>query len=886
MYFKLRRGRLRGFSLAVLLLMTLISAAKSAEFRGKVVDHKSGEPLPGATIFLKEHQLTVVSGADGAFELQTQAGSYTLLVSLPGFSTAKLTVNIDGELAKEQKIELKEGIPEFGETMVVLGSRAKRTAIETPVPVDVIQTEALEQAGFTEVSQALQFLAPSFNASKQVINDGSDHVDPATLRGLNPDQVLVLLNGKRRHTSAMVHVFDTVGRGSVGVDLNAIPASAIERVEILRDGAAAQYGSDAIAGVMNLVLKSHPQGLSFSASGGSYQKGDGETLKLDVNYGMKIGERGSLNLTGEFRDRNATNRAGLDPRQQYPLLENGSLDPRELTFDRKNHRFGQSNYLSSSFFANLTMPFGEANEFYATLGTTFRDGDGGGFYRRALDERNIPEVYPDGFLPEIHPTLRDSSILVGVKNTIGAWNTDLSLTHGGNSFKFNVENSLNTSMGAVATPTQFYAGKVRFEQTTVNLDAFRYFDSGLSLAFGAEFRVDAFEQEAGEEASYLDGGVPDQYGDRASPGAQVFPGYLPSNEVDEDRNSFAVYGDLEWDLNERFLFGVAARFEDYSDFGNTFNGKVASRYEFTDEFAIRGAASTGFRAPSMQQIFFSTISTDFLNVDGVLQPFEVGTFRNNSELAQSFGIPELKEETSVNYSAGLTFQPNEHLSVTADFYQIDIEDRIVLTGTFRDSSSEEIAQILNSLDVSGAQFFVNAIDTKTQGFEFVTAFNHDAGEARIHWSAAFSYNDTGIEGEVQTPGVLAGLGNDLFDRSQQIHLKRIQPRDQANISMNYKRDALSFLFRATRFGSTLASADPTDPSIDEEYGAKVISDVDFSLSLSDHINVSVGGNNVFDVLPDKASEANNFLGIFPYSIVTSPFGFNGAYFYSRLSMKF
>jgi iron complex outermembrane receptor protein len=482
----------------------------------------------------------------------------------------------------------------------------------------------------------------------------------------------------------------------------------------------------------------------------------------------------------------------------------------------------------------------------------------------------------------------DLSLTAGVRKTLGAWSMDVSLVTGENSFEFLISNSANTSLGP-NSPTSADAGTLSFGQTTFNLDFFTSADWGLEnpvhVALGAEVRQDSYEIEAGEPASYIDGGFTDQFGGRAPAGIQVFPGFRPSNEVDEDRENVGLYGELELLFGEDLLVDVAARFEDYSDFGNNLSGKVAARYQVNDGFALRASASTGFRAPSLHQANFNNTSTQFVLVGGELVPLEVGTFRNDSPVTQALGVPELQEETSVSYSVGFTARPFSNLSITADVFRIDIEDRIVISGLFQ-ASNPAIAPLLAPFGVNAAQFFTNAIDTETEGVDVVVAYRKSLGKDRtLSLTGAANWNETQVVGEVDTPAPLAGLGETLFDRRERAFVERGQPRELYNLSARYSHGPFSALVRLNKFGAVLTVEAPNDPSIDQVFTGKWLTDLDLSYRFANGVRLSVGANNIFDTLPDRNRDEISFNGIFPFPRRTAPFGFNGGSFYSRLSLE-
>ncbi len=895
-----RRGGLAVLWLAALALTLAPAALAQGDgvITGQVKNADTGQGIAGATVLVVETGADATTNAAGSYTLEARAGRYLLLAAAGGFNTVEQPVTVEAGGTTTADFDLNPTLSQFGEELVVLGSRASRTAIKTPVPVDVLRTEDLVDTGQSETSRMIQFLAPSFNFSTSTISDGTDIVRPSTLRGLGPDQTLVLINGKRRHNSALVHVNGSIGRGTAGVDLNAIPAAAIQRIEVLRDGAAAQYGSDAIAGVINIVLKSGTDKTAIDLAAGQHYEEDGELLQGSINHGWRILERGYFNVTAEYRDRGFTNRAGLDPRRIYnfleqefgqPALSDGTPDPREQTYDRLNHRYGDAESENLYLFFNSEVPVGDDAELYFFGGVADRDGESAGFNRLPSQSRTNIILHPDGHLPRINTEVDDLSFSAGYRRRLANnWSFDAGVVTGGNEFNFFISNSANTSLGA-ASPTSADAGTLSFSQTTATLDFYGTIGAGsrpINAAFGLEWREDNYEIEAGDVASWVDGGVPDQFGGRAPAGIQVFPGFRPSNEVDESRDNVALYGDLEFNLSDQFLLGLAARFEDYSDFGNTVDGKITGRYEVNDRFALRGSASTGFRAPSLHQSNFNNISTQFVDVGGVITPLEVGTFRVSSPVARALGAQPLEEETSTSFSVGFTARPRPGLLITADAYSIDIDDRIVISGRFA-ASNPQIAPLLAPFGVNAAQFFTNAIDTETEGLDVVVAWSRPlANNATFSATAAANWTNTDVVGPVRTPPQLAGLGEDLFDIIERTYLEQAQPHQHYILSAKYTRAPFAVLARANYFGKVASTESNTDPTALQVFSAKTIVDLDFSYKFTDNVRWHVGANNVFDEYPDEQIARNDFNGIFVYPRRTAPFGFNGGYYYTRLSLEF
>jgi iron complex outermembrane recepter protein len=863
----------------LVLLVLAVPVAAQSVITGKVM-LSDGSPLPGVTVCIDGTSICTVTDADGNYRIEVPAGSSSvrLNASLQGFRTGTAVINAGATHDFTLNVA-------FGQEITV-GSRAIGAEQEKAVPVDVIPQEAIESVASTETNQIIQKISPSFNFPRPTITDGTDTVRPATLRGLGPDQLLVMVNGKRRHASALVNANNSVGRGSSGVDLNAIPASAIESIEILRDGASAQYGSDAIAGVINLVLKSEAQPLEVSAKYGMTTHGDGQTLDTSLSGGWNIG-RGALFATAEYRNRYETNRAAADPRDQIVTGDAGIN-----AVAQPNHHWGDSYMRDVMVFSNLNLPLTDDGKqiVYAFGGFSNRHGSHGGFFRRALQAQNHPQIYPQGFLPLIEPRVIDASLNGGVRGEWNTWFYDASSGHGRNDFEFHVKDSLNTSLGPNVPPNQtnFYAGTLGDDLTTVNLDLSKQYKVGLAgplnVAVGAEYRNEGYSIEAGEPNSYIDGGFPDQFGNRAPAGAQVFPGFRPSNEVDVSRNSKAVYVDLEGDVLANLRVGVAGRFEDFSDFGNTTTGKLTARYSWREQLIFRSAISTGFRAPSLNQSYFSAVSTNFLRdpATGQLAPFEVGTYPVNSPIAQALGAQPLDAETSKNFSAGVVWQPLKSLEITADFFRIDIEDRIVFSGNF---TGAQVLPLIQPFGVTGARFFTNAIDTETRGFDLVVNHQLSLGNnGSLDLSGAYSNNKTKIVGTVETPPQLAGLSEVLFDRIERRRVECGQPRDNVRLQARWARDNWDVTARQNRYGSFCSFT--LLPRDDQSYNAKWLSDLEAAYDWRQY-RFSAGIENIFDAMPDEnfpGTPQGNF-GIFPYPS-HSPFGMNGRFVYTRIMYTF
>lgn len=930
--------------LMLLLFFACCSFANAQKkITGRVTDAVAGTPLEGATVSAKGTAVATQTDASGKFSISMPSNATVLVVSYVGYEQKEITVTAAGSdlaIALEKNTTLNE--------VVVLGSRnLSRTRVQTPAPVDIIPiAQFVNQVGQVDLNQLLTYIAPSFQSSRQTVADGTDHIDPAQVRGLGSDQVLVLINGKRRHQSALVNVNGTVNRGQVGTDLGSIPATAIERVEVLRDGAAAQYGSDAIAGVINIVLKKNTNGLSGNISYGSnfssYPKNwaqnkltgkdpnektsvtDGANFQASINYGASFKGKGFINVNAEFIQRGESNRTGTYTGQIYPLVAGNNRDDsimsaRGLNRNTFDMRIGNSRIVGGSLFINSQVDLGKSWKLNMFGGHSKKGGEAAGFYRYpnsvfsgagATYRNQAMALFPAGFLPLINSNIRDYSFSIGAVGKLGKWDASFSNTFGSNVFGYKVSNSINYTQFAVSgTPqSEFNAGTIRFVQNTMNADFTRKFDvlSGFNFAYGAEFRTDQYAQRAGEEASYKNYNT----ASGAAAGAQVFAGFTPPYAGNFNRNSVALYTDLELDVTKSFLITGALRFENYSDFGSTLNYKIASRLNIVKGLTIRAATSTGFRAPSMQQRFYAKTNTLFISTPGGLQPVESGTFPNGSKPAQILGIPELKQETSVNYSAGITATPIKGLEITLDGYIINIDDRIVLTNNFNGGNNAALQTELNNAGASVANFFTNAIDTRSKGVEAVVNYSFNLGrEHKFRITAAYTYIDNKVvKGADGKPVIKASptlvnsgqLGN-YFNREDQSRIEVASPRSKGSFMLSYRYKKFGTLLRFASFGKvTYLDPDPggiinTPGSwpinaftgqrewVDQEFAAKVITDISFTYNIHKNYSLTVGANNLLDVYQDIHKHSNNMsLGRFIYSRRVQQMGFNGRFLFARL----
>jgi len=907
---------------AVLLLVGVAdtSVAQVGSVRGRVID-STGAPLAGALLAVDRTAVRAQASSSGAYVLLgVPAGVRTIRAQVIGFAPLSVEVTVRANETITQDITLRRSAVQLAAVDVVVGSRAShKAADEIAVPVDIIPAEVIAQQGTSELSAILQNVSPSVNFPRQSVTDADDIVRPFTMRGLSPDHTLVLVNGLRRHRSALVHTFAFgMPAGSTGVDLNAMPASAIGRMEVLRDGAAAQYGSDAIAGVVNLVIKDGEFAPFLNADVGQYLTkdfpSDGETFNINGGWGRRLG-RGSLGLFAEYRNRQPTNRAWPEAADQIVegdadvVDENGNIIEKNNPVDQPNHHLGDGLANDLLTFVNLRLPVSPSgtSELYGFGGYTHRVGTGNGFYRQGLSDRNWPQIYPQGFLPEFKPTVIDWSAAVGFRGGARGWNYDVSASYGRDEFDYDLRNTLNASLGpcldtpcapgldgilgtaddpGIPNATRFFAGGLRADELGVSAHVARPFDAGLrnplNVAFGATFRRESFSLVAGERGSWIQGGHPNQYGDPAPPGSQVFSGFLPSTEADESRNNAGAFVDLETDVTRQLLVNAAARFEDYSDFGSKLSAKLAVRYQPATELVLRGALNTGFRAPSLAQSFYGSRITNFRldPTTGRQVPFEVGIFPVDDEVARALGARPLKAETSVNYSGGFAWSPTDDVNLTLDGYVIELKDRILLTG-FLGGEAIEAILAARGLPITSAQYFTNIIDTRTKGVDFTANYRIVVGAvSSLTLSTGVNYTTNRISDQRPLPPELAGTGAELVDMFARIQIEKERPDWRGTLTADYTRGQMNVLARGSYFGKFF-SAPGLCETCEQEFGGKMLVDLEAGRRFGS-MRLAIGARNLFDTFPDQNTLDNGY-GIFPWA-GASPFGYNGRFVYTRVEL--
>jgi iron complex outermembrane receptor protein len=844
--------------------------------RGIVLSSEN-TPLSGATLQETASLEGTTTNKDGTFEFEMLYKN-NVTISFIGHrsKTLQLSPNIFHTIILLSGEELDE--------VQLLGSRNKnRVANDTPVAIDFIDIEkTASKSSQVEINQFLQYAIPSFNATKQSGADGADHIDPATIRGLGPDQTLVLINGKRRHQTSLINLYGTRGRGNSGTDLNTIPISAIKRIELLRDGASAQYGSDAIAGVLNIVLKDTDNELNVTSTLGFNnantnsvfpKRVDGFTYKLGLNYGIKINNGGFINFTTEALSADNTLRPGTIARE----------------------KFGQAAVKNVSLFLNAEIPIHTNTNLYANGGFNYKNTEAFAFTRKFDSERNVLDIYPTGFNPLITSNILDNSLSIGVRTIFKEWNVDVNNTFGRNNFHYFIKNTLNATLEE-NSPTEFDAGGHQLIQNTTSIDFSKYFlevSHGFNIALGLEHRLDKYKIFSGEEASYgsydINGDlihsktpVSDYktYNGEIRPGgSQGFPGYSPENEVDRNRSNFSIYLDTEIDFSKKFMIGAAARFEYYSDFGSTLNFKLASRYKITQKFNLRGSFSTGFRAPSLAQSYYNLTFTNFIGNT----PTESFLIANNSSIARRFNIDNLKEEKAINSSLGFTAKLGAMFNLAIDGYYVSIKDRIILSGNFD-------ASILG-LGIDNVQFFANGVNTETTGVDLV-----------VNWKKKMENSEISVDlsGNVNYMSI-TNINNKKLDKEtffgerDRQFLLASAPKSKFSLGINYEYKKLQTVLNFTRFSSVKL----IDWQISEEisnfnnseaerleaatdiYQPKITTDIHFSYQINTLINLQLGANNLLNIYPTKQHSYTDSGGLWD----ATQMGTNGSFYYTKFSLK-
>lgn len=860
---------------AGLVLATLTLTAQN--ITGVVMDANNDEPLIGASVRLIETNQGTVTDLDGNFFLTANTLPAIIEITYIGYIAQTLEVNSSDQI----QIRLEPGLSL--DEVVVTGSRGKpRTILGSAVPIDNINAADLILSGQKSVDQMINYKVPSYNSSNQTISDATAHFDPSELRNLGPSRTLVLINGKRKNQSSLVYVNDTPGKGEVGTDMKSIPTEAIERIEVLRDGAAAQYGSDAVAGVINIILKDDACSGEVSLGTGITTEGDGFTYNAGINQGFRLGQAGFINLTGSLYHQDYTNRAGEPGGDGLfgvifgdDAILNGTHPWIQQNPDL-GMTIGQPEYDKYSGLVNLGLPYNNgAGEFYAYGGLTYRDGKSFALYRAPYwitDDAGLltpaGETY-QGFQPTFETEIFDFTFSIGNKYNFNGWNTDISFTAGSNSVDYLIGSTINVAL-LPNSPTEFDAGAYTFGNILGNIDVSKSWDA-ITFTAGMEARRENFEVEAGQEESYVDGG------------AQSFPGLQPGNALEEDRTNIGFYTGLDWDATETFFVGGALRFENYSDFGSNLSWKLNARQFIGDEKgAIRASISTGFRAPSLHQIYLSNVQT--LVSGGTVS--NQGTFNNVSDVIRGLGVPALDAETSFNITAGFTYKFSNNFSFTADYYNVNVDDRVLFTGEIGfdgdDNNTNPVEQILIDNSVTSIKYFVNALDTRTQGLDLVLDLrNVVLGNSTqlLDLVLSMNINDTDIENDrITSPGVVGDVGYEIFNRKEQSRITSARPGFKSLLGVTWKVGKFRATVNNTYFGE-VTWQHATDPSLDQTFGGKLVTDLILGYKVNNRLKFDLTVNNLFDVYPDPIEPGSDFVtdlgGRFRWPWEVNQFGFLG-----------
>ena len=846
------------------------------------VSGSDGTPIAGVNVVEKGTSNGAISDFDGNYQISA-ASDATLVFSYVGYETQEVAVANQSVV----NVTLQEG--SSLDEVLLLGNRSKpRTILDSPVPIDNIGVKELTSGGQPTIEAMLTFKVPSFNAQPQAISDATAHYDPADLRGLGPSRTLVLVNGKRKNQSAQVYLNRTPGKGEVGIDLKSIPTAAIERVEILRDGASAQYGSDAIAGVINMVLKKNVQFSTFSTKTGITSEGDGFNFATDFNTAFDFGNGGYVNLTLGYYNQEHTNRAGL----VGTAAQEGATRDYEIEWLANNPRagmtVGQPDLEKGDVFVNLSHPIGENSEFYSFHGFTLRTGRSFAYYRAPYWRRDVADanfITTDGNFQGYQPTfearIKDHINSAGLKMDLGDdWNADASITFGKNSVDYTVNNSVNRDYLAEhgTSPRSFNPGGYSLSNIIGNFDLSKVFSEMVSGSFGLEYKIENFIANEGNPLSY--------YG----AGSDSFAGIKPQEAGEWDRNNFAAYAGIDFDITEDLLIGIAGRYEDYSDFGDNFSWKINGRYKLGDKGAVRASYSTGFRAPTLHQRHLT--NSQYIIVASSPEPLLQGTLANNNPAVEALGVPNLFAETSKNISAGLTYKFNNNFDASLDFYQIKVDDRVLFSSQIGsdgdDTTTNPVEQILSDNNVVAVQFFINAGNTKTTGADFVLNYrNIEFANGKLNTSLAANFNTTTIDA-ITTPDALAQNGYDIFSRIEKGLITSARPKSKIIFALDYEAEKFNVGLYNTRFGEVTITS-PNGAEFDQELASKIATDLSLTYKFTDKLSMTGIINNIFDVYPEEtlASTGTAQAGSrFTYSSEVQQLGQLGTNFSLGLNYQF
>jgi len=873
---------MKKFTLLLIAIFSISLTFAQSTVTGTVTD-TSKEVLPGANVIEKGTTNGTSTDFNGKFTLTVKDGA-VLVVSFTGYETKEVAVNGKSNL----NIVLSEGMQL--DEVVVTGNRAKpRTILDSPVPIDNIDVKELQNSGKATLDRMLTFKVPSFNSQNQSISDATAHYDPADLRGLGPSRTLVLINGKRKNQSAQVYLNRTPGKGEVGVDLKSIPTAAIDRVEVLRDGASALYGSDAIAGVMNIILKKNVQYSTFTSKAGLTSQKDGFNLSADYNTSFEFGDGGFVNLTLGYYKQQITNRAGTPGAADLPA----NPLPNWVAWANANPdlgmHVGQPEMEKKDLFVNLEHPLGKKATLYSFHGYTTREGQSFAYYRapywRQADVGNLEFITRKedffGYQPTFETEINDHINTVGIKYPISdKWNSDMSITYGSNDDFYTVNNSVNRDYlkDHGTSPRSFKPGGYRLTNIIANYDVNGQLSEKANIAFGLEYKKESFRAYEGDPFSYYKGG------------SDSFAGIKPAEAGIWTRSNFAAAMQLDYDFTENFLIGIAGRYEDFSDFGSNFSWKVSSRYKLGEKGALRASYSTGFRAPTLHQRYLT--NSQYIIVAGSSEPLLQGTLANDNAAVKALGVPSLFAETAKNISAGMTYKFNRNFSGSIDFYQIKVDDRVLFSSQIGSldgnlDGSDAVEQILVNNNVVAVQFFINAGNTNTTGADITLNYrNIEVGSRKLNISFASNFNETTIDA-ITTPSALSSGGYDIFNKQEQGLITNSRPKSKMILGLNLVNDKWDWSLNNTRFGEVIITAGAGGTN--QTLNSKIATDIAVNYKLTDKISLNGNINNIFDVYPDvtlKSTNTSQAGSRFKYSSEVQQLGMLGTNFSAGLTYQF
>jgi iron complex outermembrane receptor protein len=871
-------------SIIMFYLISTQAFAQTREVSGVVSDKSDGSPIAGVNIVVKGTTIGTATGADGKFILQVPSSALTLTASIIGFETQDIAIPTSNYVA----VSMEGSTSELSEVIISVGRGAQRTITDTPLPIDNLTVADLTTTGQVSFDKALQYRVPSFNTVNTPVNDATSLFDPYEIRNLGPSRTLILINGKRKNLTGLVYTQTSPGRGETGADLSAIPTDAIKRVEVLRDGASAQYGSDAIAGVMNIILKDRYEATDVTLTSGSTLSYGGLLYGINYNSGANFGSKGFINYNIAFSRQEAAIREDkIDGPSDVRDLTDGSPEAETAVasflqrFPDGLNQNGTPDNTSAKFLINTAIPVGENSEVYGNAAYVYRKTQSNANYRQpywridqGLLHTRIPGA-PDythndyeggpngaavqaafvadkaaglyqgyiGYQPSFEGDLNDYNGTIGFRSSdVGGWKQDMSLTVGGNKMLFTVNNTVNRAL-VKSSPISFKPGGFAFNHIVGNVDFSRPLGDQFFIGIGSEFRSENYELIAGDTASY------------SSEGANSFPGFQERNAVKANRFNIGAYLDLTWDITENFLLGATVRGERYSDFGSANVYKLTSRYKVADVFTVRGSYSTGFRAPTLHQQYLSLSQASFAGGDIVI----TGLANNFSREARLLGVPKLKAEKSTNISLGFGFNPNSNLSVTVDYYSIRIKDRIIY--------SNEVDSInVAGIPIESISFFINAAETQTSGVDVVASYrNISLGGGKLGLNLAGNYTIEnklvgGWEG-VTRPSIVAADGEFLFNQTQESLMTTSRPKYKFIVGADLSGiGKFAFNLNNTLFGPTKFNNADLSSDLTVEFLPKVVTDLGISCKINPKVVATLTVQNILNVFPEYELTANNTNG--------------------------